>query len=87
MTRWFFVMIATGLRNSARTSRQRRVIRSFLSIGWYGSVTPDSTMTWGFQRGLRSAFRSSSGARSLTSIRLSKSSPAEKPRYSWVGRA
>src|SRR5207248_10396632 len=29
----FFVMIATGLRNRARTSRQPRVIRNFLSIG------------------------------------------------------
>src|SRR5438477_11970 len=33
VTRWFFVMIATGLPNFARTSRQPRVIRNFLSTG------------------------------------------------------
>jgi hypothetical protein len=34
VTRWFLVMMQVGLRNSARTWRQRRVISSFRSIGW-----------------------------------------------------
>ena len=33
VTRWFLVMMATGLRNSASTARHRRVICSFRSIG------------------------------------------------------
>ena len=34
VTRWFLVTMATGLRNSASTSRQRRVISSLRSTGW-----------------------------------------------------
>jgi hypothetical protein len=47
VTRWFFVMMAAGLRNSASTSRQPRVMRSLRSTGWYGSVTPLTTMSSG----------------------------------------
>ena len=83
----FLVTTVTGLRNSASTCRQRRVMRSLRSTGWYGSVTPESASGRGRQRGRASSAASSSGASSLTTMRVSKSSPAEKPRYSCVGRA
>ena len=80
-------MIEQGLRKPASTSRQRRVSRSFRSIGWYASVTPEIATTCGFQLRRESCARRSSGSSCFTRIRVSKSSPLEKPRYSWVGRA
>jgi hypothetical protein len=56
-------------------------------MGWYGSVTPESATTCGSQRGETSVSRRSFGSSSFTRMRVSKSSPAENPRYSWVGRA
>ena len=44
-------------------------------------------MTRGVHFGDDNSRRNSSGAFSFTIILVSKSSPAEKPRYSWVGRA
>jgi len=44
-------------------------------------------MTLGTQPGEDNSRRKSLGASSLTMIFVSKSSPDEKPRYSWVGRA
>ena len=46
-TRCPLVTMAAGLRNSRSTSRQRRVMPSLRSIGWYGSVTPESATTRG----------------------------------------
>ena len=46
-----------------------------------------SVEVFGFQLGFASAARSSSGARRFTRIFDSKSSPADQPRYSWLGRA
>ena len=40
-----------------------------------------------FHEGFQKASRSSSGARRFTTIWVSKSVPAPKPRYSWPGRA
>lgn len=40
-----------------------------------------------FHVGLETAARTSSGALTLTTISLSKSRPASKPRQVWVGRA
>jgi hypothetical protein len=86
ITRWFFVTMTTGLRNPARTWRQPRVIPSFRSTGWYGSVTPLIESTFGSHRGEANRSRKSPGASSFTRTLLSKSSPAERPRYSCVGR-
>jgi hypothetical protein len=47
-------------------------------------VTPLIASACGFHFGAESSRRSSPGASGLTMIRLSKSSPAEKPRYSRV---
>jgi hypothetical protein len=63
------------------------VICSFRSIGWKASVTPLMAMIFGSHFGDASSSRSSSGASSFTRIFDSNSRPAEKPRYSWVGRA
>jgi hypothetical protein len=82
VTRKLFVVIATGFRNSRRISRQRRVIFNLRSAGWYGSVTPLIRIVCGFQRGDDSAALRRSGAPSLTRIFVSKSRPAENPRYS-----
>ena len=87
VTRWCFVTIDTGLRASASTSRQRRARRNRRSTGWYGSVTPLITSSCGSHRGEASSLRNNSGACGFTRMRLSKSNPAESPRYSCVGRA
>jgi hypothetical protein len=50
-------------------------------------VTPLIAIVFGSQLFLLSSSRSSAGASSLTRIFVSKSRPAEKPRYSCVGRA
>jgi hypothetical protein len=70
-----------------RLQAPAREAQSSLGTGWYGSVTPLITMVCGFHRGDASSRRSSSGASIFTRMRVSKSSPAEKPRYSCVGRA
>ena len=77
----------TGFRYSAQTSRQPRVRRSEASSGCQASVLPEKAMGSPVQEGRSKARRSSSGARSLATMRVSKSVPAPKPRYSWVGRA
>jgi hypothetical protein len=82
-----FVMTATGFRYSASTSSTPRVMPSFRSAGWYASVTPESAIVAGFQRGESSAFRSKAGASCFTRIFVSKSRPADQPRYSCEGRA
>ena len=81
------VVTITGLRYSAQTSRQPRVSRSEASSGCQASVLPEKAMGSPVQEGRSKARRSSSGARSLATMRVSKSVPAPKPRYSWVGRA
>ena len=87
VTRKFFVITITGFLNSVSTSRQPRVILAVRSTGWYGSVIPESANSWGRHRGEESSFRRSSGASCLMKILDSKSRPADRPRYSWVGRA
>ena len=81
------VVTITGFRYSAQTSRQPRVSRSEASSGCQASVLPEKAMGSPVQEGRSKARRRSSGARSLATMRVSKSVPAPKPRYSWVGRA
>ena len=57
------------------------------SIGWYASVTPLTDMVRGTQFTRDSSARSNPGASSFTKMDVSKSRPAERPKYAMIVRA
>ena len=82
-----FVRIENGVSASTNAPMMPRVSLNFASARWYGSVfVPIATFSCA-HFGFASSRRSTSTALILTTILVSKSLPALRPRYSWVGRA